>query len=57
MVLGIDGQNGQYLARAQANTDVDHPDEAIGEGRLAQGQDLECTGRFDAHRSRVGSPN
>ena len=48
MVMGITGQNGQYLARAQANTDVDHPDEAIGKGRLAQGQALECAGRFDA---------
>ena len=48
MVLGITGQDGQYLARAQANTDVDHPDQAIGKGRLAQGQALEAAGRFDA---------
>ena len=56
MVPGRDGQNGQYLAPAQADTDVDHPDEAVGEGRLARGQDLECTGRFDAHQAQSCHP-
>ena len=48
VVLGITGQNGQHLAWAHGNTDVEHPDEAVGKGRLAQGQTLERTGRFDA---------
>src|SRR5207247_6483899 len=38
MVMSITGQDGQYLARAQSNADVDHPDEAVRKGRLAQGQ-------------------
>ena len=48
MVMGIKGQDGQDLARAQANADVDHPDQAVGKGRLAQGQALEAAGRFNA---------
>ena len=56
MVMGITGQDGQHLARAQANTDVEHPDQAIGKGRLAQGQALERTGRFDAHDAESHDP-
>src|SRR5713101_4676130 len=47
MVMGITGQDGHNLARAQANTDVDHPDEAVTKGSLAQGRAPEHTDRFD----------
>lgn len=47
MVMGITGQDGHHLACAQANTDVEHPDEAVCKGCLSQGQAFEHTGRFD----------
>jgi hypothetical protein len=37
MVMGIHSQNGSYFTCAQAYTDIDHPDEAVGKGSLAQG--------------------
>ena len=54
--MGITGQDGQKLACAQANTDVDHPEKAVGKGRLAQGQPLERTGRFDADDAEPHDP-
>jgi len=35
VVMGADDQDGQHLACAQADTDVNQPDETIGKGRLA----------------------
>jgi hypothetical protein len=48
MGMGIDGQNDSYLARAQANAAIDHPDQAVAEGRLAQGQAPKQTSRLNA---------
>ena len=56
VVLGVTGQDGQYLACAQANTDVDHPDETIAKRCLAKGQTLERTGRFEAHDAESHDP-
>ena len=56
MMMGIQGQHGENLARAQANTDIDHPDEAIGKGGLVQGQAPQGTGRVDAHDGEPDHP-
>src|SRR2546428_3491227 len=56
VVMGITGQDGQNLACAQANTDVDHPDKAVGKGRRAQGQPLKRTDRFDADDAESHDP-
>jgi hypothetical protein len=37
MVMGVKGQDGQQLAGAQTNTDINHPNEAVTKGSLAQG--------------------
>ena len=36
--MGVDGQDGQELARAQADTEVNQPDQAIGKGRWLRGK-------------------
>jgi hypothetical protein len=56
MVMGITGQDRQPLPRAQANTEVEHPDEAVGKGRRAQGQALERPGRFDPDEAESHDP-
>jgi hypothetical protein len=56
MVMGLTGQDGQYLARAQATTAVAHPDEAVGTGRLAKRHPLEPTGRCEAHEAQAHDP-
>jgi hypothetical protein len=56
MVVGIKGQDGQYFARAQANAEVEHPDQAVRRGRLAQAQALEHTGRVDAPDAQAHDP-
>jgi len=38
MVMGINGQHGENLARAQANADIDHPNQTVAKGRLAHRQ-------------------
>jgi hypothetical protein len=38
MVMGINGHNSENLARTQANTAINHPDETVTEGGRAQGQ-------------------
>ncbi len=48
MVMGVYGQNGQNLARTQANTDIDQPDQAVRKGSLAQRQALKQAGRLAA---------
>src|SRR3989442_15480394 len=40
MVMGVYGQHSQHLARAQANTAIDQPDQAVAQGGLAQRQTL-----------------
>jgi hypothetical protein len=54
--MGITGQDGQQLACAQANTDVEHPDEAVRKGRLTQGQAPTPASRFDAHYGESHDP-
>ena len=48
MVMGVNSQDGQNLARAQANTEIDQPDEAVTKGCLRQGQAPQHTGGIDA---------
>jgi hypothetical protein len=38
MVMGIKGSNGSYLARAQGDAEIDHPDQAVAEGSVGKGQ-------------------
>lgn len=56
MVMGIEGQNGQQFPRAQANTDIEPPDEAVGKGRLAQGEAPQGAGRVDADQGEADDP-
>ena len=49
MVMGINSQDGQDFTRAQANTAIDHPDEAVGKGGLAQREAPKGAGRVEAH--------
>src|SRR5712691_4952577 len=37
MVMGVKGQHGQNLAGAQANADIDHPNEAVTKGAWLRG--------------------
>jgi len=37
MGMGVKGQDGQQLAGAQTNTAINHPNEAVTQGSLAQG--------------------
>jgi len=48
LVMGLTGHNGQPLPRAQPKAEVDPPDEARRQRRLAQRPALEATGRFEA---------
>src|SRR5712691_8684409 len=48
MVRGVNGQDGQNLARAQANTAIDQPDETVTTGRLTQRHAPKHAGRIDA---------
>ncbi len=54
--MGIDGQNGSNLARAQANADIDHPDEATAKGGLAQRQAPEQAGGLDTDDRKSDDP-
>ena len=56
MVMGIPGQDGQHFTRAQANADIDHPDEAIGKGGLAEGEAPKGAGRLEAHDREPDHP-
>src|SRR6516165_10170191 len=56
MVMGIESENGYNLARAQANTEIDHPDQAVAEGGLAQGQASQLTSRFDPPDREAAHP-
>jgi hypothetical protein len=56
MVRGITGSDGQYLARTQAQTEVEQPDQAVGKGRLAQRQALEAAGRFNPDDAESHDP-
>lgn len=56
LVPGLDSQDGPYLARAHADTAVDPPEEAVGEGRPGRGQALKRTGGCDAHQAQSCPP-
>jgi len=49
MMMGIQGQHSDNLARTQPDADINHPDEAVGKGGLIQGQAPQSAGRVDAH--------
>src|SRR5712691_1198146 len=56
MVMGVSGQHSQNLARAQANTDIDQPDQAVAKGGLAQRQALKQAGRLGADHRKARHP-
>src|SRR5712692_7600962 len=56
VVAGVKRQDAENLACAQTDTDVDHPDEPIGEWREAQGDTLQPPGRLDAHNRKTCHP-
>ena len=56
MVRGIEGHNSENLARAQAHTALDEPEEAMAEGRLAQGQAAWAARGLDADDGESHDP-
>ncbi len=56
MGMGLTGQDGQHLARTQAHTEVEPPEQAVGTGCLAQGEALESAGRFDPDDAESPDP-
>ena len=56
MMVSIESQHGENLAATQANTDIDHPDEAIGKGSRLQRQAPEGAGRVHAHDGKPDDP-
>jgi hypothetical protein len=56
VVMGIPGHNGSNLARTQANTDIDHPDEAMATGSSAQGQALQEASGLEADDGESDDP-
>src|SRR5712691_5087240 len=56
MVMGVSGQHSQNLACAQANTDIDQPDQAVAQGGLAQRQALQQAGRLGADHRKARHP-
>ena len=56
MVRRIEGQNGQEFTRAQAHTDLDHPEEAVGKGSLAEGEAPQGARGVDADHGAPDSP-
>src|SRR3989442_965434 len=56
VVAGVKRQDAENLACAQTDTDVDHPDEAIGEWRETQGDTLQQPVRLDAHNCKTCHP-
>jgi hypothetical protein len=56
MMMGIQGQHSDNLARTQPDADINHPDEAVGKGGLIQGQAPQSAGRVDAHDGEPDHP-
>ncbi len=56
MVMGVDGQNGSNLARAQANADIDHPDQAVAEGGVGKRQAPQPTSGLNADDRESDEP-
>ena len=45
--MGLERSNGDNLARAQTNAEIDHPDQAVAEGGVAQGSSSQRTSGFE----------
>ena len=56
MVLGGYGQHRQNLARAQAHTASDQPEQAVAQGGLAPRQALQQAGRLGADHRKARHP-
>ncbi len=56
MVMGLTGQDGPHVPRAQAHAASEHPDEAMGKGGLAEGEAPQGAGRWDAHDREPDHP-
>src|SRR5712691_6450215 len=56
MVMGVTGQHGQNLSGTQANADIDHPDEAVTKGGLAQRRASKHAGGVDADEGESYHP-
>lgn len=56
MVLGVNSQDGQDLARPQADADINHPDEPITEGGRDQGSAPQPVRRIAADDSQSCDP-
>jgi hypothetical protein len=56
MMMGLPGQHGEHLARAQPDAAIDQPDEAVGKGGLLQGHAPHGAGRIDAHDGAPDHP-
>src|SRR5712691_13035680 len=56
MMMGIQGQHSANLARAQADADSDHPEQALGQGGRLQGQAPHGPGRVDADEGEADHP-
>ena len=56
MVMSIQGQHRENLAATQANTAIDHPDEAIRKGGRLQGEAPTGAGRVHAHNRKADAP-
>jgi hypothetical protein len=56
MGMGIDGHDDSYLARAQANTAIDHPEQAVADGRLVQGHTPQETSGLQADHGEADDP-
>jgi len=54
--MSIERYNGDNLARAQGNAEIDHPDQAVRKGGLAQREAPKGTGRVDAHDGEPDDP-
>jgi hypothetical protein len=56
MVMGLNGQDGHNLARAQANAALDHPEEAVAQGGLEQGHAPQHASGVDADDRESSHP-
>jgi len=56
MVMGIKSQDRQDFPRAQANTAIEHPEEAVGKGGLPQRDAPQGAGRVEAHDGESDDP-
>ena len=55
IVMGVEGQNGDNLARTQANAAINHPEQTVTEGG-GQGHAPQLTSCLDAHNRQADDP-